>query len=209
MRKIFIAAVIICCWIIHPADAFEYQSFGIKGGYVVSTITGTMSTSPYGRTQDPVQTYSAGIYTVFKLRGYLFLQPELLYSGRGFVEYRSGWCIGGPPYWQHQYEYIDLPVLLKLSYFSDSDPISPTVIAGPCVSYFNNYHMQSNAGPYLDYSGEAPYTVKRWELSGIFGIGLDYKEMVMDIRYQHAFTKHMKYRDVKNEVWSLSLGVNL
>jgi len=211
MKKILIGAL-LAALLIQPSFAgLKYQSIGLKIGYNFSTITGTMPPDEFRGDHYTIQTYSAGIYAVFNLRGYLFLQPELLYSGKGFLEYRNTWnCFGGPDYRRHHFEYIDLPILLKLSYFSDSDQISPTVIAGPCVSYFNKYYLQGNGWFAPDYSTEEDARLLgRWEVSGIFGIGLDYKQMVMDIRYQQSFTQHQKFRDVKNEVWSLMFGFNL
>lgn len=211
MRKIFIAAAIICWWNIQVVGAIEYKSIGVKASVNHAGIDGTMSPWAIEQSQDPITSWSAGLYAVFSLRENLFLQPELLYSGRGFDEYRVVvTCAPTSFYWHHQYEYIDLPVLVKYRYYSIADKIYPTVFAGPCVSYFNKYYLQGYGGPGPDYSCEqSDHLMKRWEFSGIIGIGIDYKQVVMDVRYQRAFTEHRKFRDAKNEVWSLSLGVNL
>lgn len=211
MKKLLIGAV-LAALLIQPSFAgMKYKSIGIKASINQANIDGTMSPWAIEQSQDPITSLSAGLYAVFTLRENLFLQPELLYSGRGFDEYRMVMSFAPTPYyWHHLYEYIDLPVLLKYRYFSIADNIFPTVIAGPCVSYFNKYYLQGYGGPAPDYSTEQDeHLLKRWEFSGIIGTGLDYKQVVIDIRYQHAFTQHKKYENVKNEVWSVSLGVNL
>jgi len=211
MKKILIGSL-LAALLIQPSFAgLKYQSAGLKGGINRADIAGTMFSGAIEQNQDPIRSYSAGIYAVFTLRENLFLQPELLYSGRGFDEYRMVvTCAPIPFHWHHLYEYIDLPVLLKYRYYSIADKIFPTVLAGPCVSYFNKYYLQGYGGPAPDYSTEEDdHLINRWEFSGIIGLGIDYKQVVMDIRYQRAFTEHRKYRKVKNEVWSLMVGVDL
>ena len=213
MKKILIGSL-FAALIIQPSFAgLKYKSIGIKGVYNHSSIIGTFTEGAIEQDQDPITTWSAGLYAVFSLRENLFLQPELLYSGRGFDEYRNiVTCAAIPFYWHHLYEYIDLPVLLKYRYYSIADKIFPTILAGPCVSYFNKYYLQGYGGPGPDDSKKVDADqMNRFELSAIIGLGVDYKQVVIDLRYQRSFTDNLKYqyRDVKNEVWSLMFGINL
>jgi hypothetical protein len=75
------------------------SGFGVKGGVNYSTLQGDGTTGIIGGV-DSKTSYHAGVFTQFRLSNNFSLQPELLYSRRGYR---------GTP--SIKLDYLDLPVL--------------------------------------------------------------------------------------------------
>jgi len=100
---------------------------GIKGGLNVSRIAGRNAT-PSADSQLGVH---AGIMMQTSLMKSLIIQPELLYTQKGF-NYQFNISEGDTKV-RNSLDYVEVPLLLKLNFVSNDIKVQP--YAGPAVSY--------------------------------------------------------------------------
>lgn len=99
------------------SSAPENNGFGIKGGLIVSSLQGDEA-GAYGNLEKQ-QSYHAGFYSQFSVTDNFSIQPEVLYTRKGF-KYADT---------DIRLDYFDVPVLAS---FRVLDNIS--LMAGPQVS---------------------------------------------------------------------------
>ncbi|WP_243900171.1 MULTISPECIES: porin family protein [Hymenobacter] len=147
--------------------------------------------------------------------GFLSIQPELLYSQKGFKNNSSS-VFGTYKYeGRANYNYLDLPVLVKIKaggFF---------VEAGPQFNYLinrNDKTVRTNnvTGTRADYnSGDYDLSnVNRFEVGYAAGLGFQSENgVILDLRYNGSFTDFTKdgyqgndLRNARNSLFQLSLG---
>ena len=111
-------------------DLRENLTFGIKGGLNLSNV--------YDSKDENFDTnaklgWTAGVFLGIPLSTYLGIQPELLYSQRGFQG--SGSLLGSDYEFKRTTNYLDVPLLLAIK----PSPVV-TLLAGPQFSFL----MSSN-----------------------------------------------------------------
>lgn len=216
ISKIISALFILICTF--NANSIELKSKGIKAGLNLSNIQGDMYpvSQMFGidENMDYRLGYTGGIFAEFGFNDRLSIQPEALFSTRGFVQSNIGQTseIGmliAIIDFHYIYHYIDLPVLCKYNLDLNSE-ISPYIYGGPCVSYFCRSLYKIKGGN-NDGASDDIYTsyMKRWELSGIMGLGLHYNRFLLEVRFLRAFTDHFEFNDAKNFAWSVIIGYDI
>ena len=200
------------------ANSIELKSKGIKTGLNLSNIHGDMypALQMYGidENMDYRLGYTAGIFAEIGFDDRLSIQPEALFSTRGFVHSNLqqtselGELIATIDF-HYIFHYIDLPVLCRYNLDLDSE-VSPYIYFGPCVSYFSR-SMYKIKGGTNDGASDDIYTsyMKRWELSGIIGLGVHYNQFLLEVRFLLAFTDHYEFNDAKNYAWSVLIGYDI
>lgn len=114
---------------------YEYQRvaitrlpvFGVKGGVNISMITGP---DAYDSSDNALGVHG-GVLMQYNLIKMVYIQPELLYTQKGYNFQYS--LLGVETKIADSYDYIELPVLLKLNLVVGDVQIQP--YAGPTFSY--------------------------------------------------------------------------
>ncbi|MGV3502351.1 MAG: porin family protein [Adhaeribacter sp.] len=134
MKKIFILLLALCCCTavsaqkrittttqvdhnLEGSSPPENNGFGIKGGLIISSLQGDQAGRYPGL--DKQKSYHAGLYSQFSITNNFSVQPEVLYTRKGF-KYQDT---------DLRLDYFDVPVLASLRVL---DNVS--LLLGPQVS---------------------------------------------------------------------------
>ncbi|WP_324673110.1 porin family protein [Hymenobacter sp. GOD-10R] len=213
MKKAFLAVVALL--LITSASAIESRAqgvrVGIKAGANLSNLSGDLQDED--RFQNKTGFVGGLMLNVPLLAdNFLSLQPELLYSQKGFKN--DGSYLKGLYSYKGKatYNYLDLPVLAKIK----AGPIF--VEAGPQFSYLINRKDETRRylnGQQLDYSSAERdlSNVNRFEVGYAAGIGVQVVGVILDVRYNGSFTDFTKngyqgndLRNARNSVFQASVG---
>lgn len=154
------------------AVAFSGQSFGVKGGVNISTISKDNS---WNDTNSKVG-YYAGLYMHAPVNTIFSIQPELIYNNVG-VKYDNGKT-------SHtlNLDYVAMPIMFQF------EPIPKFYLeAGPqlgfLVSNKNKYETDNKTIIEKDKDAYNPF-----DLSGALGLGFRFNNMSLGVRYLAGFT---------------------
>lgn len=173
---------------------------GVKGGINIaeqSFSTEGASASPGTRTG-----FVVGGFAHFGLGSALFIQPEALYSSKGFqsdVSDAEGTL---------KLDYIEVPLLVGLAIPLESSSVTPSVFAGPDVGFKISCDAEGED------CGEAYNSV---DFGLVFGAGLAFQlqnvAIVLDGRYGLGLTNTLDTGDIidvdlsaKNRAWQFMAG---
>lgn len=101
--------------------------FGVKGGMNISQIAGPDAYD----SSDYTLGFNAGLLMQYKVMGVVTLQPELIYTQKGY-DYQY-LILGVKTKVSDSYDYVELPLLFKLNIGFRELQIQPHI--GPSVSY--------------------------------------------------------------------------
>jgi hypothetical protein len=165
MKRLAIMFLAVLC-----AAALLPQSLsagiGIKGGYSLSKFAVT-SVDPIPFTFGNSDSIAGGIFFTANL-GFISLQPELLYVRMG-AEYEIDEDNGV----KWQLDYIQLPVLLKLS-IVPAGPIRPFIYAGGYGSYLLKAKGIMTVGG-VDEAADLTDDYPKIDYGAVGGVGLAFK----------------------------------
>ena len=190
--------------------------FGIKGGANLSNLSGKLDNNDLYKNKFG---FVGGLLANVSLLpdNFLSIQPEVLYSQKGFKYADKSATIGGQQFTykgNSTYNYIDVPVLLKVNaggiFFE----------AGPQYSYLLNVRDKTkralNGSSYVDYAADRNLdNVHRSEFGYVAGLGFQATNGFMfDVRYNGAFTDFAKnnsyqngdLRNARNQVFQATIG---
>ena len=159
--------------------------------------------------------FVGGAYANFGLGGVFAIQPEVLYSQKGF----KGGESGSPLEASFKTNYFEIPVLLKAQF--PMTMLRPAVYAGPVVSFETSCKLGFTGGDTsLDFDCDSPEADagdrKKTDFGAVFGANLDLfvgpLVLTVDGRYQLGLTNLNDDPDapdesVKNRVWQFMAGV--
>lgn len=111
-------------------DSREYLALGFKAGLNVSTIYDCSTEDFHSK---PKSGFAAGFFLALPIGKYLGIQPEILYSQRGFKG--SGKFLYSDYELSRTLSYIDIPLFIE---FKPTEGIS--VLFGPQYSFLINQH---------------------------------------------------------------------
>jgi hypothetical protein len=157
--------------------------------------------------------FVGGGYATFGLGGVFAIQPELLYSQKGFKAEELGAEA------QFKVNYFEIPVLFKAQF--PMTMIRPAVYVGPVLSFETGCKLGLAEGSIsADFDCDSPEADigdrKKTELGGVFGASLDLfvgsLTLTVDGRYQLGLTNlnddsEASDESVKNRVWQIMAGV--
>lgn len=190
---------------------------GIRGGGVLSSVTGLPSYASYLHT-DFVPGFGAGAFLEFGLNDFLSLQPEAGYIRKGFSENISGIYVIDPygnivgsadgTYTLH-FDYLEFPLLVK-AHKSLGPGVSGSLCMGPSLGILlgaSEDYSSSSFG-----SGSAPVTgFSSTDFSWMFGAGIELGQFLLDLRYDLGLTGIEPNFSLspKNSALSLQVGYRI
>lgn len=214
MKKTLILAGALATAAMFSAQQSHAQGirFGLKAGANLTNLSGSIEND--GFYKNKVGFVGGAMLNVGLLAdGFLSLQPEVLYSQKGY-KYDESAVFNTVSYsGKSTYNYIDVPVLLKLNaggvFFE----------AGPQYSYLLNVKddsQQSIAGVVnTNYTADRSLDrVNRNEIGYVAGLGFQSNGgFLLDVRYNGSFTDFAKdgyqnndLRNARNQVFQASVG---
>ena len=188
MKKIILALSVLCFSIVAPAQV----RFGIKGGYNLSTLIYSGTTSLDG--EKSKSGFNAGIFADIPFSKSFSLVPELVYSAQG-AGFQNSYASGS-----FSYDYMNIPVLLgyKLSmglYFETG------IQMGILLSANEKSNGTTTGIMYKTYS-----TDFAWPIG--FGYQIPNQHFGIDLRYNLGLVNIVKSGsdvNVKNSVFQFGL----
>lgn len=188
-----------------PAAAI---TFGLKAGLNSSKIS--IKTTDAGSVPivNSVKGLTGGIYASLDL-GILSIQPEVLYSSRGFQ-----FAFAGESYtYDYKCDYVEVPVLIKFNVLP-AGPIKPFVFAGPSFGYLLKARATDNSVTPPE-SETITDSFKRTETAVVFGAGIDLGltgiKASLDARYHLGLSdiqeSDVEIESVKNRGFSVMIGI--
>jgi len=172
--------------------------FGVRGGINLASVNGDdvsfFDVSPKSRVG-----FSGGIFAGIRVTSNFLIQPEVLYTQKG-AKYEEGGSEA-----LIKLDYVEVPVLFKGRFGSGG--VKPSVFAGPAVGF------KVSGKSAFDGEEEDLEEAKGTEFGIVFGAGLDLAAgsgaFTIDARYTLGLTTlddSAVAADIKNGVWSFSLG---
>jgi hypothetical protein len=186
-------------------------TIGVKGGINVANVS--TDDPDFEDLNESKTGFVGGAYANFGLGGVFAIQPELLYSQKGF-KWKE---FDVEP--QFKVNYFEIPVLLKAQF--PMEMIRPAVYAGPVVSFETSCKLgfaqdEISADFDCDSTEAGAADRKTTEFGAVFGANLDLfvgpVVLTVDGRYQLGLTDLNDNPDtpdesVKNKVWQFMAGV--
>ncbi len=179
-------------------------TIGVKGGINVANISTSATDLP--DVIDSKTGFVGGGFVTFGF-GLLAIQPELLYSQKGFKAEELGQTA------QLGTNYIEIPVLLKAQF--KLAMLRPAIYAGPVVSFETGCNLDVLGVSFSCDDDEGFVDRKTTDWGAAFGANLDFflgpVTLLLDARYQLGLANLADVADsdesVKNRVWQIMAGV--
>lgn len=181
MKNLFRIMLVTCLF----TTAISAQTkIGLKLGINFSNLYG----SDVGETST-LSGISAGAYFSYKFSNIFEIQPEVYYSRKGAKE--KGVTETETFDYDFALDYIEVPLLFKVSFPIEKLLIRPIVFAGPAISFNTNAKISRVINGYA-YDVNYDY-VKSTEVSLILGTGISipskHYDWGFDLRYILGLTK--------------------
>lgn len=193
---------------ISAQNSLDRITFGIKGGFNISTIKETQF-GYISNEYNPIISKVGGFYVSIPIYKRLSIQSELLYSEMG-TKSKYSTSSYNPPYYtgalfgfaygdKLNLAYLSIPVMVK--YTIPKTALS--LMAGPQIGYLLSAK--------LNYYGPKDYksSMSGTEVAGVIGAEYDFPfRFNISARYQTGFTNiaNDNVYDVKNELLSFTIG---
>lgn len=181
-------------------------TLGVKGGINIANVDASVEDLP--DILDSKTGFVGGAFVNLTLGSLFALQPELLYSQKGFQAdiFTESAALAT--------NYIEIPVLLKAQF--KLAMLRPAIYAGPVLSMETGCDLDL-AGVSFDCDSETAGLVdrKKSDWGAVFGANVDFflgpVMLLLDARYQLGLTNLADSEDseesVKNRVWQIMAGV--
>ncbi|RSK23868.1 porin family protein [Hymenobacter metallilatus] len=213
MKKPLLAAAALLATLAVTETKAQSIRFGLKGGGNLSNLSGDLTDED--RYENKVGFHGGAMLNIGLLDdGFLSVQPEVLFSQKGF-KFAENQAFGLYQYsGSRTYNYIDVPVLLKINadgfYFE----------AGPQYSYLMKVKDETkrsiNGTVFNTYSGTTDLSnVNRNEIGYAAGLGFQSDAgFLIGLRYNGSLTDFAKdgytgdadVRNARNSVFQASVG---
>jgi hypothetical protein len=192
-RHLLILVFALVAWSAATSVAGE-MSIGAKVGLIASNVTGIPD--EWASAEMSYKTgFIGGIVLNYAIDDAFSLQPELLYTSKGFTGnlYDGIIAVDVTP----SVDYLELPVLAKYT-FSRGGKFRPCVFAGPSLAYEVQSKLKISVGP-LGWSIDISDLTHDTEFGLVAGAGFGYRTdrglLTFDARYQRGFTNIIKSVD--------------
>jgi opacity protein-like surface antigen len=221
MKKLLFGAAAVAALSIAATPAAHAQSirFGVKAGANLSNLSGDLTQQDQYKNRFGFQG-GAMLNIGILPDNFLSIQPEVLYSQKGFKYADQQFTLAGQTYRNTgnvRYDYLDVPVLVRIkagSVFFE---------AGPQYSYLLNIstnRTQTLNGGVVNDIGTSTSNldnVKRNELGYAAGLGFEASNgFMLGLRYNGAFTDFARdgysnndFKNARNSTFQAYVGVLL
>jgi len=218
MKKLLLsAAVALLAVAAAPTAHAQGIRFGVKAGANLSNLAGDVVNQDQFKNRFGFQ---GGVMVNFGLGDILSIQPEVLYSQKGFKYADQQFTVLNNTYRNTgsvRYDYLDVPILVRVRAAGIFFEV------GPQYSYLLNVstdRTQTINGNVVSTAGSGTSNldnVKRNELGYVGGLGYQASNGVMlGVRYSGAFTDFAKdgysnndFRNARNSTFQAYVGVLL
>lgn len=180
-------------------------TLGVKGGINIANVD--VSESDLPDIIDSKTGFVGGAFVSFGLGSLFAIQPELLYSQKGFK------ASEGSLEAQLGTNYIEIPVLLKAQF--KLAMLRPAIYVGPVVSFETSCNLDL-PGVSVDCDDDEGFIDRKTtDWGAVFGANVDLilgpVILLLDGRYQMGLTNLADVEDsdesVKSQVWQIMAGV--
>lgn len=187
--------------------SFAQVGFGIKGGLNIATVGGAdVSSIVKSRTG-----FAAGGYLELSLPFLLTIQPEVLYSTKGFIMEQDYSALGQSYSYKstNTYSYLEIPVLVK--YSLPVPIVKPSLYVGPEIGVLltAKSEFEGTGSPTVD--TDIKSIVTSTDYGAVFGASAHILVADIDVRYVLGLksTDGVSQSRIYNRVWSVMLGIPL
>ena len=107
---------------------------------------------------------------------------------------------------QNTYRYIEVPFLAKVS--TNKEPNGLFLLLGPSFGYLLSGRIESwtNGDKVIDVKHNISDSERRFQFSGLAGIGLESERMTFDVRAQTSLTPFDRFARIQNVVYAVTVG---
>lgn len=107
---------------------------------------------------------------------------------------------------QNTYRYFEIPFLAKIS--TNKEPNGLFLLLGPSFGYLVSGRLKSwtNGVNTYDLKYDLTNSQRRFQFSGLAGIGLESERMTFDVRAQTSLTPFDRYARIQNVVYAVTVG---
>jgi len=214
-KTALLAALVVASFAAAPAAHAQGIRLGVKAGANLSNLSGDLTEED--RFKNKVGFHGGVMLNVGLVAdGFLSIQPEVLYSQKGFKYADNEFTVGSDRIkyeGDRTYNYIDVPVLLKVK------AGGLYLEAGPQYSYLLKVKDESsisrNGNTFSSVSGTQDLdNVRRSEIGYAAGLGFQSDMgLLIGVRYNGSFTDFGKdgyadndLRNARNSVFQASIG---
>jgi opacity protein-like surface antigen len=192
-----------------PAVHAQVSALGIRVGVNRAGVSATDFGSGVGKRTG----LAIGLFAAFAQPGKMIVQPEVLYSQKGFTSLIRGGTATA------ELDYIEIPVLFKVRLSEQNRRLRPALILGPFVAFevgctlagdLEGIGGGTDCEALIDGHGEM-------DAGFLLGAGVDYGLvdrffLTADIRYTHGLL-NLDWEDVEDRIstrtWSLMVGAGI
>lgn len=217
MKRLLTCAVFAVGLLSLPAFAgaqdFERETiqYGVVGGINLNNVQSDLNR--FDDVSNAMVGYQAGIQGAWRFAGVLSLNPELVFSRRGWDT--EGNVFGQSRSLNYNFSYMELPVLLSAS-AEVIDGVRPKLFAGPHAALFLDGSAEGGenlfGGQGSDIDGDQINDLQ-FGVTGGIGANFDVGNLTLtsDVRYQRNVTGIFENTpenvdSVEHESWQLTLG---
>lgn len=153
-------------------------------------------------TQDLLLAPVIGWYVEAPLHPQVSLMPELLWMTKGAVVRNQVQGVRA----RSTLRYIEVPLLLKVSLDASADGMY--LLAGPSFGAFmtGRYQTWLNGEEQYDYRYTLAPNERRYQFSGVLGMGMEGPKMAFDVRAQTSLTPFDRFIRSQNVVYALTVA---
>lgn len=205
--------VILMILIVSSNSYGQLISKGIKGGVNFANVGGEDAKNP-----DPqsITAFNAGVFATFNVNGTVVLQPEIIYSVKGF-KVSDVLNFFGQNYsiiMTGKIAYLEIPILVKLTMPSSTDDIfKPNIFIGPELAIKLSAKVRSEVTGQPSQEQDLQ-NISSSDYGAIIGVGTDINlstiGLTIDARYDYGLnnvTSTQNPVDVKHRVFSVNCGI--
>lgn len=177
--------------------------FGIKGGINVATIGGADAASMLkSRTG-----FAAGAYLEASFPFLVTVQPEMLYTTKGFTF--SSASFGQTVTSTNTYSYIEIPVLVK--FYLPVPVVKPSLYVGPEMGFLLSAENKYEATGFSTRETNIDSLLSSTDFGVVFGASVHVLITDIEARYTLGLRTTDKSGQARlyNRVWSIMVGIPL
>ncbi|MFD2512689.1 porin family protein [Pontibacter locisalis] len=186
MKKLFfVLAFVLTTFSFAQAQT---ASFGFRGGANLSNLSGDLRDE--NRFENKVGFHAGAVLNIGIVGDFFSLQPELLYSSKGFKNNDEEFQLGGLEYRREgkvNYNYLDLPVLAKIKagpiYFEGGPQASYLLNVNNETKTYVNGNLQNTSRDEGSKEGLTDF-----ELGYAAGVGFATRSISLGVRYNGSFS---------------------
>jgi len=200
MKNLLVLLIIIFVTLsVETVNAQVKIQIGLKAGGNIANFTGDDATF-MGQSLDSKFGFGGGIFSMFQFGNIFAIQPEVYYTMKGATLSYSGVDI------TFTFDYIEVPLLLKVIIPVEGSNIRPSIVAGPVLSFNSTAEVKGEGNGQTatqDVSDDVQSTDFSLAFGGGVGFMLGNNELGFDIRYilgLKSWDDSIANDDVKNSV---------